>query len=139
MAVGRLFSFADVVTGHEACQHKADHSNQVNYSHWHSPPFIGFPFGFLSERRITVPPERANRLPSTTAPERIILLRCASFNIHILTFLHFICFSTNGTRKSVYRTSYRLQQARRALRQYTACRPFPSPSSSRCYRTRTRR
>ena len=32
------------------------------------PSFLRFPFGFLCERRVAVPPERANRLPSMAAP-----------------------------------------------------------------------
>ncbi len=36
------------------------------------PPFLGFPFGFLCNRRVTVPPQRTNRLPCMVAPKYII-------------------------------------------------------------------
>ena len=57
----------------EASSSKCQNCYQPFYRQHNSrPPFPGFPFGFLCNRRVTVPPQRADRLPCMVAPKYII-------------------------------------------------------------------
>ena len=75
---GRLFLCLSMLKAYrisdtEAGSGQGQDCDQPFYrQHITRPPFLGFPFGFLCNRRVTVPPQRANRLPYMVAPKYII-------------------------------------------------------------------
>ena len=90
MAVGRLFSFAETVPGHEERKREACGSHKLEYVHWHallsSDSLAGFYLngGSQSLRR------GLTAYHSMAAPERIVLFAQAFFKC--CTFQLFQCF-----------------------------------------------
>ena len=67
--------FTKRVSDSKAGQAEAQHCNQSQNIHMAQPSFPRFPYGFLCNRRVTVPPERANRLPSWQTQRNTNILR----------------------------------------------------------------
>ena len=67
--------FTKRVSDSKAGQAEAQHRNQSQNIHMAQPSFPRFPYGFLCNRRVTVPPERANRLPSWQSQINITTIR----------------------------------------------------------------
>lgn len=92
---GRLFLCLSMVKSYRISNPEAGTAQcQHRYQTFHSqhntrPPFPDSLFGFLCNRRVTVPPQRANRLPSWQHPQK-----CYHRKRLISTIFQHICLKT---------------------------------------------